>query len=474
MPPVRKNAGEPIDCSKRSVNPFQTYVNHIITKNPDKIKLLLARALMNDDSLMDFSGQVHANECVFSYPNSNWYSVYLLNDRGEKYFGETGAQKFYFQLDIKLNKEGIPVDAFPMNPTFETPDELIVNGVEMKNCIVKENGKCGNPESKKKKKKTTLNEEDYEEEEQGETSEAILASLSKVSGTTGKQKMPRDYFESLGSKSLIIDWMIANMKPGEIFKCIQRGSLSAEDVQQAQTLLGTMPSSSEPSGASQSEINAVIQSFSPSEIHGMIRVVTKEELIAAANRIKNKDQRKKAIVGMCKRSGIKKYRYKEGKNGKPGFIIDQEDDPVDEQDVLEECAIKEEKRLKKILKITSISQQFKKLSKEDLMDYQGGNVPLPYSMMTYVKRYFPLIKNYENRGGKLYASIPSVREDDTLYYFKVDDILGKDLRKLDKKIQSGEVSFGRRTSFGRKRSTKKVKKGSLKSLKQDLRKVKSC
>jgi hypothetical protein len=205
----------------------------------------------------------------------------------------------------------------------------------------------------------------------------------------------------------------------------------------------------------------------------MIRVVTKEELIAAANRIKNKDQRKKAIVGMCKRAGIKKYHYKEGKNGKQGFIIDQEDDPVDEQDVLEECAIKEEKRLKKILKITSISQQFKKLSKEDLMDYQGGNVSLPYSMMTYVKRYFPLIKNYENRGGKLYASIPSVREDDTLYYFKVDDVLGKDLRKLDKKIQSGEVSFGRRTSFGRKRS-KTVKKGSLKSLKQDLRKVKSC
>jgi hypothetical protein len=133
-----------------------------------------------------------------------------------------------------------------------------------------------------------------------------------------------------------------------------------------------------------------------------------------------------------------------------------------------------------MLKITSISQDIKqgKLSKEDIMNYGGGSIQIPYSMIASVKRNFPLIKNYENRGGLLYASIPSVREDDTLYYFKVDDILGKDLRKLDKKIQSGEVSFGKRTSkfssFGKKRSIKTVKNKSLKSLKQDLRKVKSC
>ena len=468
MPPVRKNPGDKIDCSKRSINPFQSYVNHLITKNPEKIKLLLARALMNDDSLMDFNGQIHANECVFSYPNSNWYSVYLLNDRGEKYWGETGAQKFYFQLDIKLNKDNIPVDAFPMNPTFQTPDELMIDGVEIKNCIVKENGKCGNPEPKKKKKKTIIDEEEYEE--QGETPEAILASLSKVSGTSAKQKMPRDYFESLGSKSLIIDWMIANMKPGEIFKCIQRGSLSAEDVQQAQNLLGTIPVNDQgPSSVSQSEINSVIQSFSPSQINQMVRVVTKEELVGAVSRIRDNERRKKSIVSLCKRAGVKKYKLKEGRNGKPSFIVDEEGDPVDNDEVLNECADKEAKRIKKLLKITSISQDVKKgkLSKDDLMNYQGGNVPLPYSMMASVKRNFPLVKNYENRGGMLYASIPSVREDDTLYYFKVDDVLGKDLRKLDNKINSGEVSFGKKRS-------KSVKRSKLNTLKQDLRKVKSC
>ena len=471
MPPVRKNFNDPMDCSRRSANPFQTYINQLILKHPEKIKQLLARALMNDDSLMEFNGQVHANECVFSYPNSNWYSVYLINKNGEKYFGETGAQKFYFQLDFQLNKEGIPFDAFPINPTFQTPDELMINGSEIKNCIVKENGKCGNPESKKKKKK--LEEEDFEEE-QGETSEAILASLSKVSGgPAGKQKMPRDYFENLGSKSLIIDWMITNMKPGEIFKCIQRGSLSAEDVKQAQTLLGSIPSQPSEAGPSQSEINAVIQTFSPSQINGMISVVTKEELVSAVSRIKDPERKKKGIVSLCKRAGIKKYSLQTStKTGKVKIVDDQDEVVDDINEVLNECAEKEAFRLKKILKIQSISQAVKqgKLSKEDLMNYRGGNKPLVYSMMASVKHHFPLIKNYENQNGMLYASIPSVREDDTLYYFKVDDVFGKDLRKLDNKIQSGEVSFGR-FSFGRKRSTKITK---LRILKRDLKKVKSC
>ena len=456
MPPrVKKNPGEKLDCSKRSSTSFQTYVGNLVQKKQDKIKLLLARALMNEDMLEDFHGQIHANECVFSYPDSNWYGVYLVDPDGKKYFGPNGAQKFYFQLEFQTDSEGVPYDAVPMNGTFETPPELLSNGQEIKGCVLKPSGKCGNPESKKKKKKISAVDYDSEDEE---TPAETLQNLTQVS-TGSKQKMPRDYFEGLGSKSLIIDWMIANMKPGEIFKCIQRGSLSAEDIKQAQQILGEAPSSS-------SGVSEMIQSFSPSEIHGMIRIVTKEELISAANKIKNKEKKKEAIINMCKRAGVKKYKLKIGKNGKPSYIVDNEDDPVDEQEVLEECAAKEAIRLKKLIKITSISQAFKKMSKEDLMNYQGGNTPLPYKLMTFVKKYFPLVKKFENHDGLLYGSIPSVREDDTLYYFKVDDITGKDLRKLDDKIQSGTVSFGK----SRKRRVRSVR--SLKILRNDLKRIK--
>jgi len=461
---------EKLDCSKRSVTSFQTYVGQLVQKKQDKIKLLLARALMNEGYLEDFHGQIHANECVFSYPDKNWYGVYLIDENGNQFMDYNGKRgsKFYFQLEFNNKKK--PTDANPINGTLQIPDELIVNGEEMKGCIIKPSGKCGNPEKKKKKKSGAKVEEDSDDEE---TPEEILESISQLPVTTSsKKKMPRDYFEGLGSKSLIIDWMIANMKPGEIFKCIQRGSLSAEDVQNAAEILGELPSNAGPSnagGPSNSDVQAVINSFTPAQITNMIRVVTKEELISAANSIKNKDQKKQAIVNMCKRSGIKKYSIKQGKKG---LIIIEDGEPVEDiHDVLDECAAKEEKRLKKIFKITSISQSFKNMTKEDLMNYQGGNVQLPYSMMTYVKKFFPLIKKYENRDGLLYASIPSEREDDTLYYFKVDDVLGKDLRKLDKKMEDGTVSFGqRRFGFGLRRRFVKMKR-SMKTLQNDLKRV---
>lgn len=474
MPRVRQNPGEKLDCSKRSVTPFQIYVNHLITRKPEKIKALLARALMNDDSLMDFNGQINANECVFSYPDSNWYSVYLMKNNGEMYWGTTGARKFYFQMDFRLDGEGVPIDAFPINGTLETPDELMVNGSEMKNCVIKENGKCGNPESKKKKKKSGAVQEDYEEQE---TPEQILQNVSQVSLVSGpKQKMPRDYFENLGSKSLIIDWMIANMKPNEIFKCIQSGSLSAEDLQQAESLLTTIPSSSsnQASGVSQAEINSVINSFSPGEISNMVKVITREELVGAVSRIKDPERRKESIITLCKRAGLKKYSIRKNAKGK-NIILDEDGEQVDDiNEVLDECAKREAYRLKKMLKIKSISQDVKKglLSRQDLIGYRGGIVRLPYTLMASVKRHFPLIRKYENQDGYLFASIPGGRDDDgTLFYYKVDDILGRDLKKLDKLMESGEVSFGKRVSFGKKTS-KKSRIISLKQLLSDLKNIK--
>jgi len=477
MPRPRKNPGDPMDCSKRSTNPFQTYINHVIKKQPEKIQLLLAKALQNEDMLMDFNGQVHANECVFSYPDSNWYSVYLLNENGEKYFGEKGAQKFYFQMDFQMNKDDIVVDAFPTNGTFDTPDELMVNGVEMKNCVVKENGKCGNPVSKKKKKKSSAIAEGLEDsdEEDTETPEAVLEGLASIPSVgPGKTKMPRDYFEGLGSKSLIIDWMIANMKPGEIFKCIQRGSLSAEDVQQAQQLLGEggIGPQPGPSGVSQSEINAMIQSFTPGEINAMVKIVTKEELVAAVSRKKG-DNKKESIVTLCKRAGVKGYSLKQGKKGL--LIVDSDGEQVDSIDeVLDECAAKESARINKLLKQQGMAEGMiqQLVSKEALIDYKGGDVPIPFLLRKAVKYHFPLIKDFENRSGELYGKIPSVRENGTLYYFKIGDILGDDLAKLDKKMKAGTVSFGlkRKFSFGISKR-KQSKQKSIRILKRDLRKV---
>jgi hypothetical protein len=282
--------------------------------------------------------------------------------------------------------------------------------------------------------------------------------------------MPRTYFESLGSKSLIIDWMIANMKPNEIFKCIQRGSLSAEDVQQAQSILDTMPTGgggvaeAGPSGMTQQQLDTLVQSFTPSQIHSMIKVVTKEEIVNALSRIKDPVRKRETIVSTCKRCGIKKYSLTTNAKGKP-IIVDDDGDIVDINEVMEECAEREAYRIKKLLKINSIAQDVKQggLSKQDLINYRGGNQPLPYSLMASVKRHFPLIRKYKNQDGLLYASIPSeINEDGSIEYYVVGDILGKDLRKLDNMMSHSGMSFGKR-----------IKKSiPLRRLKMDLRKIK--
>lgn len=479
MPRPRKNPGEPLDCSRRSVNPFQTYVNHLITKKPEKISLLLARALMNDDSLMDFNGKVHANECVFSYPNSNWYSVYLLDDKGNMFWGNKGAQKFYFQMEFKINEAGVPVDAFPVNGTFEVPEELKVGGVEMKNCVIK-NGKCANPEQSVKKKKKVVKEEEYEEEQE-DTPEQVLASLTgtPATATGAKQKMPRDYFEKLGSKALIIDWMIANMKPAEIFKCIESGSLSSEDVKQAQSILESAPagpsslpnqgSPAGPSGLTEQEMKELMSTHTPAQIQNIVRTVTKQDLVKAMSRIKDPSRKRAQIIGVCRRAGVTKYSLETSAKGKT-IIVDKDGEVVDDiSEIIDECATKEAFRIRRLLKLKSISQDLKQggLSKQDLINYRGGNVRIPYSLMASVKRHFPLIRKYENRNGDLFASIPSeIDEDGQVSYFVVDDLLGKDLKKLDKKMQESRSGFGKKRVKSAKRFT------GVKRLRTDLKYVK--
>jgi hypothetical protein len=220
----------------------------------------------------------------------------------------------------------------------------------------------------------------------------------------------------------------------------------------------------------------MIQSFTPGEIHAMIKMVTKEELVAVVSRKKG-DNKKEAIVSLCKRAGVKGYTLKQGKKGL--LIVDSDGEQVDSIDeVLDECAAKESARINKVLKqqgmVEGMIQQL--VSKEALINYKGGGVPIPFLLRKAVKYHFPLIKEFENRGGELYGKIPSVRENGTLYYFKIGDILGDDLAKLDKKMNAGTVSFGskRKFSFGssKRKKSKQSKSKSMKTLKRDLKKVK--
>jgi len=121
-------------CKGRSVKKLQTFMRHI-GNDTTKINILLARALLNDDMLDAFDGYPHASECAFSYPDSDWYSVYLLDEDGNKVWDpEAGHAKLYFKIIVDGSDAHIDEDTL----TNDTPDELIDpnTGAEIANCVV--------------------------------------------------------------------------------------------------------------------------------------------------------------------------------------------------------------------------------------------------------------------------------------------------------------------------------------------------
>ena len=62
---------------------------------------------------------------MFSYPNSDWYSVYLVDDNGEQYWDtETGNyKKFYFKINVSPDGKDAGINKSTMR--YEPPDELL-------------------------------------------------------------------------------------------------------------------------------------------------------------------------------------------------------------------------------------------------------------------------------------------------------------------------------------------------------------
>ena len=131
-------------CGDRDTRLFIEYLQ----EDPMNIHLLIARALLNDNKLDWFeleAEQPHGNECVFSYPDSDWYSVYLKTPSGEILWtmdedtGDVIHPKFYFKINITSDESG-KLDATITESTFDVPKGLKTK----KNCVIID-GRCSDP-----------------------------------------------------------------------------------------------------------------------------------------------------------------------------------------------------------------------------------------------------------------------------------------------------------------------------------------
>ena len=99
-----------------------TKLTEYIGKSAEEIQKLFAKALERDGYLSSFAGQVEASECIFSYPDSEWYGVYLLDSNGNKFWDHKGQRHamYYFKLNF-FTPAGrkSPTDAFTKDGTTD-------------------------------------------------------------------------------------------------------------------------------------------------------------------------------------------------------------------------------------------------------------------------------------------------------------------------------------------------------------------
>ena len=363
-------------CGKRSGVNFQKFVN-MIKKNPAKIDILLARALLNDEQLDRFDGQGGASECVFSYPNKDWFGVYLVDSAGNKVEWGEGYMKYYFKL--KVNKMGS--DAAVTEGTVDLPDDLKdADGNEIDHCVLR-GTKCGDPDSMRVKPapkgrtpKATVAVEERDEPAPrvaSQVSPVLLQQLEDLSLGSGKSSakpsaqpstITREFFEQMKTKEMIVEWMINNMDPKDLIKCVKKGSLSRGDLEEAEKLASSEiseyseypESGAGPSGTSgltnaDLEVIEMARNIPESELTRMLKKVTKESISELINRISDKTEKKKQLIFLCKRAGINKYSTQTRRGVLRLFEGDDQIDDEEIPKIVDECAAKESTKLRRKL-----------------------------------------------------------------------------------------------------------------------------
>jgi len=533
--PVQSNVKK---CMSRNTIKLREFAKHIGAKNESiLINVLFARALLKSDMLDTFlvPDASHASECVFSYPDSDWYSIYLVDrSTGDKYWDKSENQyRAYFKINIDD-----PSNPYVIGDTvvYSPPDELLdSDGTEKLNCVVNpSSGRCNNPPKKavgavrkpagtrKGKEPVIVDEPDLPPPSQ--VSQSVLAQLEQLSlgggagpsttkvtsgtpgGTSGTKgggsPMTREYFDKLKSKEMIVEWMIKEMKREDLIKCIKKGALSPGDVRDAERIAsmeGPVDEFADTGSVSgdDDEVLGYAQSLPPEQVDSMFRKITKEDIKRQISTT-NQDERNEKVLLLCKRAGITGYRTKKTSRGLR--LVDIElDEQLDSKDVdklLDQCAQRQAIRMRGRLAALSEVNRLRG-GRQEIFDGASGSGAsgasgasvTPFDIIDPITRLpreemITRIVELASINGLPYISVRSKRGEKELRLYEVidgDNELINDSEINDILLICGETEARRLnqggSGFGRRRRISRRRKISSKQKKHQLkfkRAVKNC
>jgi len=280
-----------------------------------------------------------ANECVFSYSNSDWVGIYLKDQSGNNYWvknneGEIKYEKLYFQINIDSNGEPEIV-----NFSNKLPPEL----ENVQQCVV-ENGKCREYLPTKNKVVPTVPTVPTTVP----TVPMVPMVPKVVKQVKENKKITREEFEQMGSKEVIINWMLENMDPVDILSCLQGSNLSGDDIKSSNNIVSIASTSGS------SNVNNLVKEMDDLDISTIIKEVSFQDLIDQINEISNLENKYSRIIEICSSSGvIEEDNFGIRKSKKYGIQLTVDDQVQTEDDIsklIDKCAREEAKRLTNNLK----------------------------------------------------------------------------------------------------------------------------
>lgn len=196
---------------------------------------LLAKALagVSQDFEADitfFDDFEYANECTYSYNNTNWYGIYIIDSTGNPAWAtqdDSGKTERFHKLWFEVDFNGPNGPRIKEETATHTMPEFLK---KYKQCALKD-GKCvvGNmdPVRLKIKNKTpsTMKPPPGLVTVPNELMEKLnLTDVPSAMETSGAGKtVTRNYLEGL-SNDVLMDWMINNMEPQKIMGCLGKSS----------------------------------------------------------------------------------------------------------------------------------------------------------------------------------------------------------------------------------------------------------
>jgi hypothetical protein len=520
---------------KPCVNRDTTLFAKFLDQDPNNIHLLIAKALFNngkndpEKNLLEWfrleEDNPHGNECVFSYPDSDWYSVYLKTQNGDIVWtidektGEIEHPKFYFKINISSDGK----DAEITEATFNVPRGLktkqncqIINGVcsdpvqisisrrniteaQRKAKELEESPKI--PRGRPPKKIPEPGERRFESVNPDMLAQltSLTARDSSKASTSGTKRAPggkvsRDYFEKMQSKSQIVDWMIANLDRNHLVACIQKhsGAVNFNPAELSNIdLLANLPNNEEQVTIDDLPTEAV-RTLGFRKATGILKkwsyASIKKDLMESLTGLEP-GPKNEAIVDFCVRSGINKFKAGVTKKGIPR-IFDEDDEPVDSGEVTKEvidvCVAGEVSRLQRTLasglrkyakQVTGTDQEVPELLEvseiEEVPDFelQIQDI-LTLSGVTLMNEVAQFCNNLV--GKELYIVKKNKKGEFRLY--DDDEVVDSgDYEKLMRSlIPTSSFGFGRRISKKQKAHRLKFKKAVKKCKKSGVKNFRKC